>query len=107
MDPNPIIIILMIVLVETIAMTCLKKYELTKDFNFFIYGIVAYIIVCMLLCQSFKYENLALTNMLWSSLSILATTTVGVMYFKDVLHLHDYIAISLIVTGLTILKSTK
>jgi multidrug transporter EmrE-like cation transporter len=36
----------------------------------------------------------------------MATTTVGVLYFKEVLHLHDFIAIAMIGGGVMILKFT-
>ena len=47
-----------------------------------------------------------MTNALWSGLSVLATTIVGVMMFKEVLHIHDYIAIAMIGGGVMILKVT-
>jgi len=51
-------------------------------------------------------SGIAFTNALWSGLSIMATTTVGVMYFKEELHLHDYMAIGMIGAGVMILKYT-
>jgi multidrug transporter EmrE-like cation transporter len=47
-----------------------------------------------------------MTNALWSGMSVLATTIVGVMMFKEVLHFHDYIAILMIGGGVMILKVT-
>jgi multidrug transporter EmrE-like cation transporter len=38
---------------------------------------------------------------------VLATTIVGVLLFKEVLHIHDYAAIAMIVGGVTILNVTK
>jgi multidrug transporter EmrE-like cation transporter len=49
---------------------------------------------------------MAMTNALWSGLSVVATTIVGVMLFKEVLHIHDYIAIAMIGGGVMILKVT-
>ena len=48
-----------------------------------------------------------MTNALWSGLSVVSTTLVGTLLFKEVLHLHDYIAILLIASGVMILKVTK
>jgi multidrug transporter EmrE-like cation transporter len=50
---------------------------------------------------------MAFTNALWSGLSVMATTTVGVLYFKERLHIHDYLAIAMIGGGVLILKFTE
>jgi multidrug transporter EmrE-like cation transporter len=49
---------------------------------------------------------MAMTNALWSGLSVVATTLVGVMMFKERLHVHDYIAVAMIGGGVMILKFT-
>jgi multidrug transporter EmrE-like cation transporter len=38
---------------------------------------------------------------------VVATTLTGTLLFKEVLHLHDYLAIALISSGVMILKVTK
>ena len=69
-------------------------------------GVLLYIGVGGLLVQTFKLTGLAFANALWSGLSIMATTTVGVLYFKETLHLHDYLAVGMIGAGVMILKFT-
>ena len=96
--------ILMIVVLETCAMSCFKTSM--KDWRFFLLGVLLYAGVGILLVQTFKLTGLAFTNALWSGLSIMATTTVGVLYFKEKLHLHDYIAVAMISGGVLILKFT-
>ena len=96
--------ILIIVGLETCAMSCFKTS--LKDWRFFLLGVLLYIGVGLFLVQTFKLTGLAFTNALWSGLSIMATTTVGVLYFKETLHLHDYIAIAMIGSGVLILKFT-
>jgi len=75
--------------------------------GFFYGGIFFYAIVGYLLCQTFKLKGLGITNALWSAMSVLATTFVGVVIFKEVLHVHDYIAVALIASGVVILKITR
>jgi len=94
----------MIVGLETCAMSCFKTS--LNDWRFFLLGVLLYTAVGILLVQTFKLTGLAFTNALWSGLSIMATTTVGVFYFKERLHLHDYIAIAMIGCGVLILKFT-
>lgn len=85
-------------------MTCFKKS--LDDTKFFLGGMLFYSIVGYLLCQTYKEKGLAMTNALWSALSVLATTIVGVLLFKEVLHIHDFLAVAMIVGGVMILKVT-
>ena len=100
-----ILYVLVIVGLETCAMSCFKNS--LKDWRFFLFGVLLYIGVGLVLVQTFKLTGLAFTNALWSGLSVMATTTIGVLYFKEVLHLHDYIAIAMIGSGVLILKFTR
>ena len=99
-----ILYVLVIVGLETCAMTCFKNS--LKDWRWFLLGILLYVGVGLILVQTFKLTGLAFTNALWSGLSVMATTTVGVLYFKEALHLHDFIAIAMIGGGVMILKFT-
>ncbi len=97
--------ILIIVAFETSAMSCFK-YSL-QDWRWFFLGVLFYIGVGLMLVQTFKMSGLAMTNALWSGLSVMATTSVGVLYFKEKLHWHDYIAVAMIGGGVMILKGTE
>jgi small multidrug resistance pump len=102
--PRLVFYVLLIVLMETLAMSCFKKS--LNDSRFFMVGILFYSVVGYLLCQTYHHTGIAMTNALWSGLSVLATSLVGVMMFKEVLHFHDYIAILMIGGGVMILKVT-
>jgi multidrug transporter EmrE-like cation transporter len=102
--PRVVFYVLLIVMFETLAMTCFKKS--IDDTKFFLAGMLFYSIVGYLLCQTFREKGLAMTNALWSALSVLATTLVGVLLFKEVLHIHDFFAVAMIVGGVMILKVT-
>jgi small multidrug resistance pump len=97
--------VLLIVMLETTAMSCFKK---SVDSNaFFALGVLFYALVGYLLRLTMNESGMAMTNALWSGLSVLATSIVGVMLFKEVIHLHDMFAIAMIVGGVMILKVTK
>lgn len=100
-----VVYVLIIVAFETTAMSCFKKS--LEDWRYFLLGVLFYVGVGGLLVQTFKLTGLAFTNALWSGLSVMATTTVGVLYFKERLHLHDFIAIAMIGGGVMILKVTE
>jgi multidrug transporter EmrE-like cation transporter len=94
----------MIVGLETCAMSCFKKS--LQDWRFYLLGVLFYSGVGLMLMKTFKLSGMAFTNALWSGLSVMATTTVGVLYFKEALHLHDYLAVAMIGGGVIILKYT-
>jgi multidrug transporter EmrE-like cation transporter len=100
-----VLYVLIIVGFETTAMTCFKKS--VDDWRFFVLGVLFYVGVGGMLVQTFKLTGLAMTNALWSGISVMATTTVGVLFFKEKLHLHDFLAIAMIGSGVMILKITQ
>lgn len=100
-----VLYVLIIVAFETTAMTCFKKS--IQDWRYFLLGVLFYTGVGGLLVQTFKLTGMAMTNALWSGLSVMATTTVGVLYFKEKLHMHDFLAIAMIGGGVMILKVTE
>ena len=99
-----LIYIVIIVAFETSAMSCFKKS--IEDWRYFVLGVLFYVGVGGLLVQTFKLSGLAMTNALWSGISVMATTTVGVLFFKEKLHMHDFLAIAMIGGGVVILKIT-
>lgn len=97
--------VLLIVMLETMAMGCFKR---SIDNNaFFALGVLFYAAVGYLLRLTMNATGMAMTNALWSGMSVFATTVVGILLFKEVLHFHDYIAIAMIVAGVMILKVTE
>ena len=97
--------VLLIVMLETLAMSCFKR---SIDNNaFFALGVLFYAAVGYMLRVTMNGSGMAMTNALWSGLSVMATTIVGIMLFKETIHLHDLGAIALIVTGVMILKVTE
>ena len=103
--PNIYWYVLLIVILETTAISCFKRG--VDSTPFFALGVLLYAGVGYLLCQTFKSTGMAMTNALWSGMSVFATTVVGTLLFKETLHFHDFIAIALIVSGVMILKVTE
>ena len=96
--------VLLIVILETTAIACFKRS--VDSTPFFAVGVLLYACVGYLLCQTFHTTGMAMTNALWSGMSVAATTLVGVLMFKEIIHLHDFFAIALIISGVMILKMT-
>lgn len=97
--------VLLIVMLETMAMSCFKRS--IDNTAFFALGVLFYAAVGYLLRMTMNATGMAMTNALWSGLSVLATTTVGILLFKETLHFHDFFAIAMIVGGVMILKVTE
>jgi multidrug transporter EmrE-like cation transporter len=97
--------VLLIVVLETTAMSCFKRS--LDSTPFFAVGVLLYACIGYLMCLTFKSTGLAMTNAIWSALSVLSTTLVGVILFKEVLHVHDFVAIAMIAGGVMILKVTE
>ena len=85
-------------------MSCFKRS--IDNSAFFAVGVLFYAAVGYLLRLTMNTSGMAMTNALWSGLSVMATTTVGILLFKESIHFHDLIAIALIVSGVMILKVT-
>ena len=96
--------VLLIVMLETLAMSCFKRS--IDNSAFFAVGVLFYAAVGDLLRLTMNTSGMAMTNALWSGMSVMATTTVGIMLFKESIHFHDLFAIALIVSGVMILKVT-
>ena len=96
--------VLLIVMMETMAMSRFKRS--TDSTAWFAAGVLFYAAVGYLLRTTFNSTGMAMTNALWSGLSVVATTLVGILLFKESLHLHDFFAIALIAGGVMILKVT-
>ena len=94
----------LIVMLETLAMSCFKRS--IDNSAFFAVGVLFYAAVGYLLRLTMNTSGMAMTNALWSGMSVMATTTVGIMLFKESIHFHDLFAIALIVSGVMILKVT-
>lgn len=102
-----LIIIILIVCLEAVAISCVKQYHLSKQFEFFLAAVLFYAVVCYLLAKSFDYTTMGLTNVIWSGLSVFIVTVAGILLFKEEFHVHDLIATVFIMFGIIILKCTK
>jgi len=96
--------VLLIMMLETMAMSCFKKS--VESNSFFALGVLFYAAVGFLLRHTMNSSGMAMTNAIWSGMSVFATTVVGTLLFKETLHFHDFFAIALIVGGVMILKVT-
>lgn len=89
-----ILAVLLIVLCETLAQTCLKRSEQQSLYFFialFLYAVVCYLLV---VCY-FNNGRLGQVNLMWSSLSIISVITVGYFLFDESIDLNKLMAIAM------------
>lgn len=99
------LIIFLIVIIETISISCVKGYHDGAGQTFMLLAIFGYSIVCYLLNKSLSYkDSMGMVNLLWSGMSVLAVSVVGVLLFKEKVSSYDMIAGSLIASGIMIFK---
>jgi multidrug transporter EmrE-like cation transporter len=92
---------------EALAQTCIRYYKIHKTFLLLVTAILFYALVVFLLHKSYKYKGVGLVNVLWSGMSIIIMLSVGIIVFKEDIHLHDMIGILLIVIGMFLILVNK
>jgi multidrug transporter EmrE-like cation transporter len=103
-----LIYIILIVIFEAVAQSCLKEYSQSNNYNYFYAGILFYTGVGWLLCQTYNNKgDLSVVNLVWSALSIVVSTSIGILLFKEKFHIHDIFAALLITGGILILRFTN
>jgi multidrug transporter EmrE-like cation transporter len=101
------LIILLIVVCETTAISCIKRFHNNSGTKYFLFAVLLYGMVCFLLHQSFYLkDSMGMVNVVWSGISVLAVALTGILIFKEKIHLHDIFAGILIVAGMSIFKYT-
>ena len=102
-----ILFVILIVIFETMAISCVKEYHINGHKAYFIAAVFMYAIVCYFLHQSFYYSGMGITNVIWSGLSVFIVPLAGVLFFREEIHIHDIIAGVMITIGIVILRFTK
>ncbi len=92
-------------LCETLAQFSVKKYYDSGIIYFFFLGWFFYLCVITILYYTYFITNFAIANAIWSSLTIILTTTITIFYFKDKLNTMELLGISFVILGILLLGS--
>lgn len=95
-----VIIVILIILSEAIAQSCLKKYNMGKNMNYLLGGCVFYLCVIFLLCKSYNYDNMYGINLYWSIGSIVTILLFDMVLFHAEIMKEDIMGIMLCIIGL-------
>lgn len=102
-----LLFVLGIVFVEAGAQYCLKKYESCKLFYWFMFGVGIYGVIAFLLVLSFKYEKLAIVNVMWGGISALVLTIMAFYFYGETLTVVQIIGIIVILFGTWLLHTSQ
>jgi len=93
-------ILIGITVLEIFAQTFVRTYyENNKKVYWFFLAWFFYGLLIYLLYKAYDYTNFAIANAIWSALSIIGITLVGVFYFKESISTMEIIGIVLIIIG--------
>lgn len=96
--------VLCILLSETAALSCLKKFALSNQYTYLSLGLLFYALVSFFLIKSFKFEGMGMVNVLWSAFSVILVVSAGVLFFKESVSFVEMGAMGMILIGVMILR---
>lgn len=96
-----LLIIVLISICELIGQSCLKYMNIhNSEYHFYLFGVIAYAMVCYLLLQSYHFKGMGMVNVLWSGMSVLVILTASIIIFEEKLSLFDKVGVLLILLGM-------
>ncbi|HVW66921.1 MAG TPA: SMR family transporter [Candidatus Peribacteraceae bacterium] len=101
------IIVFLILVMETTAMSFLKEYSETSGTVALGLGIACYMGVSLLLIRSFRYEGMGIVNVLWSAFSVIFVVAVGIFLFQETISGIETIGIAFVLSGVVLLRSRQ
>lgn len=95
-----IYIIIAIVILETIAQSCLKKTKITNNQKYMCVSVMAYFLICLLLVKSYAYDTMGIVNLIWSCFSIIFVVVAGVCLYHEEFTKYDCMGMVFVFIGL-------
>lgn len=95
-----------IVIVETLAQCCIKKYDNGDHFVWFGLGAILYLVVAVVLSKALRKEKMALVNILWGALSAIFLTAFAYVIFNERLNWVQMVGIVVTLLGIALIYHT-
>ena len=93
----------LIILFDLVALYFGKMYSLSDKWLFVLLCSLAWAVSGVFFSLSLKYEGVAIVNIFWIAASTIASTGLGVLYFKENITSLQYVAIGVILFGIILL----
>ena len=98
------VLITLILLIETAAMSFLREYAFSGDRAYLLSGLLCYVLVSALLVQSFRYEGMGIVNTLWSAFSVIFVVVTGMVLFGERITVIEMTGITFSTIGVVIVR---
>ncbi len=86
-------LILIIAIVETLSLICLKEGEINSKHHFILCGFLGYIIVTYVLCKTLTFEGIGQVNLVWNCMTIFTAFAAGHLLFNEKVNKYTFYAI--------------
>ena len=86
------LLIVILIILEVFAMTTIE-YSANNRNNYYLFGLVLYVIIGIILYKILIYRDLAVTNALWNVSTIILVSLISIFYFKERIDIYGKIGI--------------
>jgi len=86
-------LILIIAIVETLSLICLKEGKINRKQNFILCGFLGYILVTYILCKTLTFEGIGQVNLVWNCMTIFTAFVAGHLLFNEKVNKYTFYAI--------------
>jgi len=103
MDHGNLILLILIIFIEAAAMSTIE-YSANNKNNYYIIGILLYVLVGYILYRILLHSPLAITNAKWNVVSIILVTGIGVLFFKETLTIYEKFGIGFAILSIILME---
>jgi drug/metabolite transporter (DMT)-like permease len=86
-------LILIIAIVETFSLICLKEGNNNGNSHFILCGFLGYIVVVYILCKTLAFEGIGQVNLVWNCVTIFTAFAAGHIMFNEKVNKYTFYAI--------------
>ena len=86
------LLVIVLIILESIAMSTIE-YSANNRNNYYLFGLVLYVIIGIILYKILIYRDLAVTNALWNVSTIILVSLISIFYFKERIDIYGKIGI--------------
>lgn len=86
-------LILLIAIVETFSLICLKEGNNNGNNHFILCGFLGYIVVVYILCKTLTFEGIGQVNLVWNCVTIFTAFIAGHLMFNEKINKYTFYAI--------------
>lgn len=86
------LLVIVLIIFESLAMSTIE-YSANNRNNYYILGIILYIVIGVILYKILIHRDLAVTNALWNVSTIILVSLISIFYFKEKIDIYGKIGI--------------